>query len=119
MRSVLLVDDESQLLFVWRYILTDAGYRVRSAPNGAVALEMLRLERADLIITDWMMPVMNGAELCRVLRAHRAFASIPVLVFTSVSSPSNPVDGGWDEWLVKPASREEFLAAVARLCKPG
>lgn len=117
MRSVLLVDDEPDLLFVWRYILTEAGYAVRDAPNGAVALEMLRLEPADLIITDWMMPVMTGAELCRALRAHPALADIPVLVHTSVSPPPNPVDDGWDEWLLKPASREDFLVTVARLCK--
>lgn len=119
MRSVLLVDDEPDLLFAWRYILTDAGYRVRGASNGGAALEMLRLDRADLVITDWMMPFMNGAELCRVLRAHPTFADIPVIVLTSVPPPSNPIDRGWDEWLVKPASREDFLATVARLCNQG
>lgn len=117
MRSVLLVDDEPDQLFVWRYILTDADYRVRGAPNGAAALEMLRLDRADLVITDWMMPVMNGAELCRALRAHPTLNDIPVLVLTSVLSPSNPVDRAWNDWLVKPANRDDFLATVARLCK--
>jgi CheY-like chemotaxis protein len=119
MPSVLLVDDEPDLVSAWHYILTDAGYRVRSASNGVAALEMLRADRADLVITDWMMPVMNGAELCRALRAHPTLADIRVLVLTSVSSPSNPIDRVWDEWLVKPASREDFLATVARLCDLG
>jgi CheY-like chemotaxis protein len=108
MSTVLLVDDEPD---------TNAGYTVRVAPNGAVALDQLRVARAHLVITDWMMPIMNGGELCRALRADPALRDIPVLVFTAVSRPPNPGGPCWDEWIVKPASREYVLATVARLCK--
>ena len=116
MSTVLLVDDEPDMLFVWRHILTNAGYTVRVAPNGAVALDQLRVARAHLVITDWMMPIMNGGELCLALRAELDLRDIPVLVFTAVSKP--PLQGKpcWDEWIVKPASREYVLATVARLC---
>lgn len=118
MPTVLLVDDEPDMLFVWRHVLTNAGYKVRVAADGVAALEQLRDGPANLVITDWMMPRMNGAELCRAIRADRELCDTPLLVFTAVSR--SPVQGKppWDEWLVKPARRDYFLAAVARLCEP-
>lgn len=116
MSTVLLVDDEPDMLFVWRHILTNAGYTVRVAPNGAFALDQLRVAHADLVVTDWMMPIMNGGELCRALRADPTLGDIPVLVFTAVSRPPFQGRPYWDEWIVKPASREYVLATVARLC---
>ncbi|BEU28187.1 response regulator [Paraburkholderia sp. 22B1P] len=116
MPTVLLVDDEPDMLFVWRHILTNAGYTVRVAVNGVAALDQLRIARPQLVVTDWMMPVLNGNELCRAIRSDQELCGIPVLVFTAVSR--RPVQGRpmWDEWLVKPASRDHFLATVARLC---
>ncbi|CAE6815779.1 Regulator of RpoS [Paraburkholderia nemoris] len=63
MKSILLVDDESDLLAAWHLILTSEGYDVRCAANGAEALESMRQRVPDLVITDWMMPLMGGAEL--------------------------------------------------------
>jgi CheY-like chemotaxis protein len=65
MYSILLVDDEPDLLAAWHLILTGEGYDVRCATNGAQALECIRQRGPDLVITDWMMPVMDGHELCR------------------------------------------------------
>jgi CheY-like chemotaxis protein len=118
MPSVLLVDDEPDMLFVWRFILRNAGYDVRCAANGRIAFDLLLEKVADVVVSDWMMPVMNGEELCRRLRGHPAFGAVPVLIFTAMS-PLPPDRKGhlWDEWLVKPATREVFLDAVAQLCK--
>jgi CheY-like chemotaxis protein len=69
MYSILLVDDEADLLAAWHLILHAEGYEVRCAVNGVEALELMRQGVPDLVITDWMMPVMGGAELCRRLRA--------------------------------------------------
>lgn len=117
MPKVLLVDDEPDMLFVWRHILTNASYTVRVAADGLAALDQLRAEPVQLVITDWMMPRMNGAELCRAIRADQELCSISLLVFTAVSRSSVHGTPLWDEWLVKPASRDHVLAAVARLCK--
>jgi CheY-like chemotaxis protein len=87
MPTVLLVDDEPDMLFVWRHVLTNAGYKVRVAADGVAALEQLRDGPANLVITDWMMPRMNGAELCRAIRADRELCDTPLLVFTAVLPP--------------------------------
>lgn len=116
MHSLLLVDDEPDMLFVWRYILSNAGYHVRTGLNGVAALELIDAQRPDLVITDWMMPVMSGEELCRALRAHPTYSTIPVLVHSAISIRPGDVDRSWNEWLVKPAGRQAFLATVARLC---
>ena len=69
MHSILLVDDEPEILAAWRLILENEGYEVGCASNGAEAVARMRSVVPDLIITDWMMPVMDGAELCRRLKA--------------------------------------------------
>ena len=118
MPSVLLVDDEPDMLFVWRFILRNAGYDVRCAANGRIALNLLLEKVADVVVSDWMMPVMNGEELCRQLRSDPRFCTVPVLIFTAMSPlPPDRTGHFWDEWLVKPATREVFLDAVAQLCK--
>jgi CheY-like chemotaxis protein len=70
MHSILLVDDDPEILAAWQAILLDEGYRVCCARNGFQALERLKESIPDLVITDWMMPLMGGAELCRQLKAH-------------------------------------------------
>jgi CheY-like chemotaxis protein len=115
MYSVLLVDDEPDLLAVSHLILSGEGYDVHCASNGAEALERVKQRVPDLIITDWMMPLMGGAELCRRLRAQPDLAPVPILVHTSVSLPAN--DGNaWNAWLQKPVPMQLFLTTVGRLC---
>ena len=61
MRTILVVDDESSMRFLLRMILESAGYEVVEAPHGAAALERAKESPPDLVVTDLMMPVMNGA----------------------------------------------------------
>jgi CheY-like chemotaxis protein len=69
----------------------------------------------DLIITDWMMPVMDGHELCRRIRVQPALAAVPILVHTSAPLPLK-TGNGWKECLQKPAPMQLFLTTVGRLC---
>ncbi len=78
MHSILLVDDDPEILAAWQAILLDEGYTVCCARNGLQALEHLKESVPDLVITDWMMPLMGGAELCRQLKAHPDLAHVPV-----------------------------------------
>ena len=115
MYSILLVDDEPDLLAAWHLILTGEGYDVRCASNGAEALECVRHRVPDLVITDWMMPLMGGAELCRRMRAQQDLASVPILVHTSAPL-AQKTENAWDVCLQKPVPMQLFLTTVGRLC---
>lgn len=116
MHSILLVDDEPEILAAWRLILENEGYEVGCASNGLEALARAAARVPALIITDWMMPLMDGAELCRRLRAMPALAAVPILVHTAAPPPEGAVRN-WDVCLRKPVAAELFLTTVAQLCK--
>ena len=111
-RSVLIVDDEFGLAELLREMLRDDGYEVTLAINGRLALELLRERRVDLVITDLMMPVMDGAELAAAIRGDSAFQGIPVLLMTSLPSRMPEADGLYDGVLRKPFTPELLLAAM-------
>ena len=113
---ILLVDDEPEILDAWCHILQDKGYEVNCASHGVEALSLLATILPDLIITDWMMPLMNGAELCRRLKMIPKLASVPILVHSSGLPPEGETKN-WDIYLRKPVSVQLFLATVAELCK--
>ena len=116
MYSILLIDDEPEILAAWRLILESEGYEVTCASNGAEALKCVGAHVPDLIITDWMMPVIGGAELCRRLRAMPQLADVPILVHTAVPPPDSAAKT-WNACLRKPVGAELFLTTVARLCQ--
>lgn len=117
MYSVLLVDDDPEILDAWRLILEHDGYKVRCASNGVEALAHLENEMVDLIVTDWMMPTMGGAELCARLKTLPEFAKVPILVHTSAPQPDYVEPTKWEAYLRKPVRSELFLATVAGLCQ--
>jgi CheY-like chemotaxis protein len=117
MHSILLVDDEPEILAAWHLILGQDGYEVRCASNGVEALAQLATGIVDRIITDWMMPEMDGAELCARLKTMPALAKVPILVHTSVPPPGKAEPKDWDAYLRKPVGAELFLTTVGALCR--
>jgi CheY-like chemotaxis protein len=115
MYSILLVDDEPEILAAWRLILESEGYEVSCASNGAEALARVVAHVPDLIITDWMMPIMDGAELCRRLRSTPRFVNVPILVHTAVP-PSDSDAKYCNAFLLKPIGADRFLTTIAQLC---
>jgi CheY-like chemotaxis protein len=87
-RHVLLVEDEPGAMITVSLLLEMLGYRVTQAANGKRALEALKLELPDIVITDYMMPHMNGIELIDAMKAEPAYAQVPV-VLTSAALPPN------------------------------
>jgi CheY-like chemotaxis protein len=84
MPTVLVIDDEEPVREVLRRFLTQAGYQVRTAPDGATALQMVHSgPPPDLIVLDLMMPVMSGFEVLSALRVHPDWSRIPVVVLTA------------------------------------
>jgi two-component system KDP operon response regulator KdpE len=110
--DILLVDDEAQLRRLLRFTLEEAGYRVREAESGRVALGEVALECPDLVILDLGLPDTPGTE---VLRALRQICSVPVLILSILGHEESKIaalDAGADDYLTKPFSGGELLARL-------
>ena len=86
MSRILVVDDEYLIADILSYALQDAGYEVETAANGAKALVELEKGRFDLVITDYMMPIMNGEELAKAIRSNAQFADLPVILMSGAQA---------------------------------
>jgi CheY-like chemotaxis protein len=84
--AILIVDDEYGLAEMLRELLAEVGYDVAVAINGRLALEVLAERRIDVVLTDLMMPVMDGPELARAMRAMDVYRLIPIVPMTSLRS---------------------------------
>src|SRR5690349_10016824 len=82
-QRIVVCDDEAHVTRSVAMKLNKAGFEVESAPNGSDALEMIHRDVPALLITDYQMPVMNGLELCRKLRANPETRSLPVILLTA------------------------------------
>lgn len=120
--SILAVDDDSEILQILSFTLKKAGYEVNTASAGEEAL--LRVQEAipDLIISDVMMPGIDGFELLKRLRANKSTAFIPVIMLTTRSTNEDIIDGltlGADDYLAKPFNTDVLLAMVrSKLSRP-
>ena len=115
-RTVLYAEDEAPLRGLVEYWLADAGYRVLLAADGAEALEAVRAERPDLVITDAMMPNLSGDELVEIMKADPELRDIPIVMATAAASPlrvDRMLARGCHAVLGKPLEGETFLAAAA------
>jgi CheY-like chemotaxis protein len=108
--TVLLVDDEPSLLYLHRLVLELAGYSVVEAADGAQALERIRERSPDLVVSDLMMPVMDGHALIAALQADDELRTIPVVVVTA--SATKPIDGA-AALLKKPCDPDDLVATAA------
>jgi CheY-like chemotaxis protein len=118
-QSVLIVDDEFGLADIAADLLTEAGYDVALAINGKLGLASLAARRADIVITDVMMPVMDGPEMIRRMRADPALAQIPTVLMTALPEAIPTGDGALhDAVVVKPFSIAELLEVIRRLLPP-
>jgi CheY-like chemotaxis protein len=112
--TILLVDDDRKTLRPLRILLEGEGYRVLTALSGDAAVSITEADRPDLIVTDWMMPGMDGVALCRRLKADKATAAIPV-VMLSAAQPPLPGERLWDVLLRKPTPIARLIEVVSSL----
>jgi CheY-like chemotaxis protein len=113
--KILVVDDEPDQRFLLRRIFERAGHEVTDAGHGAAALTAVRDWPPDLVVTDMMMPVMNGVELIRRLRSEPATAAIPILA----ASGDPHLAGAADAVVPKPYDIHNLLAAADVLLNEG
>lgn len=117
---VLVVDDEPTTLTLLQRYLSDADYIVERADTAAAALAILRERGADVMITDWLMPEMDGLRLCRTVRAQEELGFVHIVMLTIQSETRKLVealDNGADDYLCKPFDRDELLARVRVGCR--
>jgi len=88
---------------------------VTTAQNGEVALEKIAERKPHIILTDWMMPVMDGYELCARVRANPETKNIPIIMLAAVVSTMLAKEKQWNVLVAKPAYFEELLALVNEL----
>ncbi len=113
--KVLLVDDDPQILRLLSHWLKQAGYEVQVAEDGLRALQSIERECPDFLITDWLMPNINGLELCRQIRQLQLPHYVYTVILSGKSSASELITGlenGADEYLCKPVSQGELLARL-------
>ncbi|SAK42898.1 two component transcriptional regulator [Caballeronia fortuita] len=114
MHSVLLVDDDAESLSALQFIFEVHDFRVAVAANGNLAMAEVAKHLPDLVVTDMEMPGMDGIELCKRLRCHPSFASVPVVLVSGGEPPTHaPVV--WDAFVGKPVDFYELIEAMERL----
>ena len=122
---VLIVEDEADLVTLLRYNLESEGFRVAEAGNGEEALVLVQEEPPDLILLDWMLPMLSGIEVCRQLRRRPETAEVPIIMLTARGEEGDRIRGlecGADDYVTKPFSPAELIArvrAVLRRARPG
>lgn len=112
---VLVVDDEEISRRLMRVVLEEAGHRVHEAADGAEALRQVETCRPDVVLTDVVMPGMDGMEVCRRIKANPLTAHLPVLLVTSLADRDDRIQGmeaGADDFINKPADRQELVLRV-------
>lgn len=115
--KILVIEDEANIVQVIRLYLEQAGYTVVSASDGIAGLELHAREHPDLIILDLMLPILDGMEVCRRIRA---WANTPILMLTARQGEDDRVEGlesGADDYLVKPFSPRELVSRVKAILR--
>lgn len=112
---VLLVEDELGLSKLMVMILEEEGYRVVEAANGVLGLALLEQEMPALIITDYMMPEMNGVEMVRTIRRNPAYDAVPILMMSAAMPQQVPGRDLVDAFLAKGTGLERLTSTVRAL----
>ena len=114
---ILVVDDEPKVARLARDYLEKNGFRVTTAGDGQSALTMARREKPDLVVLDLMLPVVDGREVCRILRRE---SDVPIIMLTALAEEIDQVTGleiGADDYIVKPFSPRALVARVRALLR--
>lgn len=115
-KTILVVDDDKNICELLALYLTDDGFSTLFCHDGSSALNMLKEQKIDLILLDIMLPIINGWEVCRIIRRN---SSVPIIMLTARDMLEDKIQGfdlGADDYIVKPFEPKEVIARVkARL----
>ena len=117
-KTIITVDDASTIRKMVSFTLQPTGHRVIEAADGTQAMDLLRREAVDLILSDINMPNMNGIELTREVRNLPQYTNTPIILLTTESEPQKKAEGkaaGASGWIVKPFKQDQLLALVNKV----
>lgn len=119
-KKILVVDDEPDILKVVVFRLKKKGYEIRSATNGQEALDALKEQKPDLVILDLRLPIIDGIEVGKRIKADDTLSHIPVILLSASSDTiqKSAQECRADDYLTKPFDVEELLIRIARLLSP-
>ena len=118
--TVLVVEDEAALATMLRYNLEKQGFKVDEAVDGQEALTRIAEAQPDIVLLDWMLPVMSGIEVCRQIRRRPQTRDLPVIMVTARTEDQDAVRGlntGADDYISKPFSMDALLARMRALLR--
>ncbi len=118
MSKILVVDDDRDICSLIEFKLKKAGYEVLLRFDGATGLEAVRSERPDLLLLDWMMPGLDGLEVCSAIRSDDSFRSMPILFLTAKAQQydlDRAFAAGADDYCIKPFSPRDLARRVETL----
>lgn len=113
MQHVLIIEDESGIYNFLKQGLEEEGYRITIASDGKQGIELFQAEKPDLILLDWMLPKMNGIDVCKAVR--QKDTDIPILFLTAKDTVQETIEGlqcGANDYIKKPFSFEELLERI-------
>jgi DNA-binding response OmpR family regulator len=116
--SILIADDDANIVQALRFLMEKEGYRVRVATDGEAALAAVAEHRPDVVLLDVMMPRRNGFDVCRSIRADRAFAGTRIIMLSAkglAGERNRGLSAGADDYVTKPFSTRELLARVRQM----
>ena len=120
--KILIIEDDRAIVDMLEYNLQEAGYETVSALNGEDGIALAARERPDLIILDIMLPIIDGFEVCRMLKNDNAVAHIPIIILSAKSQEADKIVGlelGADDYVTKPFSPRELIARTRAILRRG
>jgi DNA-binding response OmpR family regulator len=117
-KTVLIADDEPNILISLEYLMKREGYRVVVAHDGQEACELIAREHPDMVLLDVMMPKKTGFDVCHEIRANAAFKTMPILLLTAKGRDTDVAKGlalGANDYMTKPFSTKELAQKVRDL----
>lgn len=121
-KSVLVVDDEPNIVLSLEFLLTQAGFETRVARDGDAALKAVRESAPDLVLLDVMTPGRDGYDVCQTIRDNPAWNHVKIIMLTARSREVEQEKGlalGADDYVTKPFSTRDLVDRVKRLLKDG
>ena len=118
--KILIVEDEKDIRNLVIYALEAKGYETISTDDGEKALKMLKENKPDLVILDWMLPSVSGLEICRNIKKDKIIKNIPIIMLTAKITENDKIlglDSGADDYITKPFSTAELGSRVKALLR--
>ena len=118
--KILIVEDEKDIRDLIIYSLEGKGYQTISTDDGEKAIKMLKENKPDLVILDWMLPSVSGLEICRSIRRDIKTKNIPIIMLTAKITEEDKVlglDSGADDYITKPFSTAELNSRVKAILR--